>query len=80
MQSNIMQGRQRQNIAKPLAFERTNCKEITLQTLIQLKAKLYANANRASQQNPGKAEIIRKAVDRNASHIAFAINMVTVKM
>ena len=80
MQSNIMQGRQRQNIAKPQRFGETNPKEITLKTLVQLKAKLYANATRASEQNPAKAEVIRKAVDRDASHIAFAINMVTVKM
>jgi hypothetical protein len=55
-------------------------KEITLKTLADLKAKLYANAARAIAQNPHKAEMIQKRTDADASRIAFAINMVQVKM
>lgn len=55
-------------------------KDVTVKTLAQLKAKLYVNAAHAMKQNPAKAEIIQKAVDRDASHLAFAMNMVLLKM
>jgi hypothetical protein len=55
-------------------------KEVTLKTLVQLKSKLYANAARAMEQNPSKADLIQKAVDRDASRLAFTINMVQFKM
>ena len=55
-------------------------KEITLKTLTELKAKLYANAARSIAQNPHKAEMIQKRTAADAAHIAFAINMVQVKM
>jgi len=65
---------------KPAPPTETELKEITLKTLVQLKAKLYASATRAMKQNPAKADIIQKAVDRDGSRLAFAINMVQVKM
>jgi hypothetical protein len=55
-------------------------KEITLKTLADLKAKLYANAAPSIAQNPTKAEAIQKRTAADAAHITFAINMVTVKM
>jgi hypothetical protein len=62
----------------------TNTKQITLETLRELKAKMYAQADaaiRASDpRNPQKIMRIQRRVDRDAAHIAFAINAVTFKM
>ena len=55
-------------------------KQVTLRTLTELKRRIYGRAASAIQQNPDKADIIQKAVDRDASHIAFVINMVTIKL
>ena len=54
-------------------------KEITLKTLAELKAKLYANAAKAIAANPPKAEAIQKRTEADASRVAFTINMVQVK-
>ena len=54
-------------------------KQITLKTLADLKAKLYANAARSIAANPAKAEAIQKRTEADASRIAFTINMVQVK-
>jgi hypothetical protein len=62
----------------------TSAKQITLETLRELKAKMYAQADaaiRASDpRNPQKIMRIQRRVDRDARHIAFAINAVTFKM
>lgn len=80
MQSNNILGKQRQDSGKLSRGGATDAKDITMKTLAELKAKLYANADRAKKQNPSKADIIQKAVDRDASRIAYAINAVQVKM
>jgi len=58
----------------------TNAKQITLQTLRDLKAKLYDRAAITIEAYPEKADRIQKRVDADASKIAFAINMVSVKL
>jgi hypothetical protein len=59
-------------------------KQTTLKTLRELKAKLYAQADQSIRRtNPHDPETIiriQRRVDREAGHIAFAINMVSVKM
>jgi hypothetical protein len=55
-------------------------KEITIRTLCQLKQHIYRQAAQAIQQNPSKAEAIQKRVDADASRLAFAINMLSVKV
>ena len=59
-------------------------KQITLEMLQDLKAKLYAQADAAIRaadpRDPQKIIRIQRRVDRDAAHIAFAINAVTVKM
>jgi hypothetical protein len=80
MQSNVMLGKQPRHSGRPSIVPAIEPKRTTLKTLAQLKAKLYANAARAIQQNPAKAEIIQKRVDADAAHLRFAINMVQIKM
>jgi hypothetical protein len=80
MQSKAMIANQRQDAGKPTRPALNEPKETTIKTLAQLKAKLYANAAGAMKQYPSKADIIQKAVDRDASRLAFAINMVQIKM
>jgi hypothetical protein len=62
----------------------TDTKQITLKMLQDLKAKLYAQADAdigaADPRDPEKIIRIQRRVDRDAAHIAFAINAVTVKM
>ena len=55
-------------------------KAITLRTLAQLKRHLYAQAARAQQSSPKQAQAIQQRVDREASHIAFVINMAAHKL
>ena len=55
-------------------------KAITIRTLAALKQRLYAQAAIAMKQNPQKAEIIQKRVDADARHLAFAINMASIKL
>ncbi len=61
-----------------------NDKQIAVKTLIELKAKLYAQADEAirtgNPHDPWRTIRIQKRVDRDAAHIAFAINLLTVKM
>jgi hypothetical protein len=58
----------------------TDAKQITLKTLRDLKATLYARAAITIKAYPEKAERIQKRVDADASKIAFAINLVSIKM
>ena len=55
-------------------------KAITLRTLGQLKRHLYVQAARAQQTSPDQAQRIQQRVDREASHIAFVINMAALKL
>ena len=55
-------------------------KQLAISALSQLKRHLYAQAAASVRQNPQKADIIRKRVDHDASHIAFSINMLRVKI
>lgn len=55
-------------------------KQITLRTLSALKQRLYARAAVAMQHQPEKAEVIQKRVNSDAQHIAFVINMVSIKL
>lgn len=59
-------------------------KQTTLRMLRDLKAKLYAQADQsirgANPHDPETIIRIQRKVDREAAHIAFAINMVSVKM
>jgi hypothetical protein len=80
MQSKTLIGNQRQVTGKPTIPGPNEPKQITIKTLTHVKAKLYANADRAMKQNPSKADIIQKAVDRDAARLAFAINMVQIKL
>lgn len=57
-----------------------DAKQITLKTLRDLKATLYARAAITSKAYPDKADFIQKRVDADASKIAFAINLISVKM
>jgi hypothetical protein len=57
-----------------------DAKQITLQTLRDLKATLYARAAITIKAYPEKADRIQKRVDADASKIAFAINLISVKM
>ena len=62
----------------------TDAKQITVKTLRDLKAKLYAQADSAiaasDPRDPQKIMRIQRRVDRQAAHVAFAINAVSVKM
>jgi hypothetical protein len=55
-------------------------KQTTIQTLSQLRIKLYANAAHAIEANPQRADPIRERVQADVDRIAFAINMVILKM
>jgi len=55
-------------------------KSITIRTLCQLKQHIYTQAAQAIQQNPTKADAIQKRADADASHLAFAINMASIKL
>jgi hypothetical protein len=55
-------------------------KQITLKTLRDLKATLYARAAITIEAYPEKADRIQRRVDADAAHLAFAINLVSVKM
>ena len=57
-----------------------DAKQTTLKTLRDLKAMMYARAAVTIKAYPEKAERIQRRVDADASKIAFAINLVTVKM
>jgi hypothetical protein len=59
-------------------------KQIALKVLRELKAKLYAQADEAiratDRHKPEKIQAIQRRVDRDAARVAFAINLVSVKM
>jgi hypothetical protein len=59
-------------------------KQTILQVLRELKAKLYAQADEAIRatdpHKPEKIQSIQRRVDRDAARVAFAINLVSVKM
>jgi hypothetical protein len=55
-------------------------KQATLRTLSALKRQLYSRASVAMEQQPGKAAFIQKRADSDAQHIAFVINMVSIKL
>lgn len=73
-------GTQRPRHVQPAQSEPPTPKEITLKTLAQVKAKLYENAARSIELNPGKKDIIQKAVDRDAARFAFVINTIAIKL
>ena len=80
MQSNTTTARAHSNPGKPADPGLIKPKDITMKTLSQLKAKLYANAAQAMKQNPAKADIIQKRTDSDAAHLSFAINMISIKL
>jgi hypothetical protein len=69
------------NASIPSSKQQTpDAKQITLQTLRDLKATLYARAAITIEAYPEKADRIQKRVDADASKIAFAINLISIKM
>jgi hypothetical protein len=56
-------------------------KQVAIRTLTQLKQRLYAQAARSIQQSPPhNARVIQQHVDAQASHIAYVINLLTIKL
>jgi hypothetical protein len=55
-------------------------KQIAVRTLKAVTARIMKQGRAACEANPDRAMIIKRAVDRDLQRIAFAINMVEVKL
>ena len=80
MQTQSVTKRQSVRAAASRPAQSSSDKQVTLRTLSVLKRQVYSRAAIAMQQQPAKAAYIQKRADSDAQHIAFVINMVSVKL